>query len=1004
MRRKLIFLALVVAVIGALVVSPAGAQEQTGSIEGLVKDAEGAVLPGVTLEATSGSIGTLVVTTDAAGRYRFPRLPSGVYDLKASLDGYKPAESKGINLQLGQILTVNLALEVGTFEETIVVTGEGAQIDVSQSATATSISREQIALLPKGRDFSTIVSQAQGASNETFLAGISIDGASGSENRFIIDGTDITQPMDGNQGQMMVTDFVEEVQVKSAGYAAEYGGAVGGVINVITKSGTNEFAGSVGAYYTDSSWEGKERPTYRQELAPTYQKTFAKDDVTRIEPGFSLGGPLARDKAWFFVAYQPARVKTERTPDGASLTADQTDTTNFGAVNLKGNAGSKLLYKLSANLTPRTVDGSLPAKDGSTPANADLEVTTETPTASYSAYADFVPSSRFYMSGRLGYFDADTQTDGIEATTRFFFRNGDLAQLGYMPTSDSRYRPTGFSSVPAASFDSTDEDHWKRQTAGIDGNLFVSALGSHSFKAGVQLETVKNSVSDGANGNLYEIRWGLADRYGIGVKGTYGSVAVARFRTEGGAEAKNTGLFLQDAWQIRPNFTLNVGVRTEKEEDPNYGAKRDPSLPKNAIEFGFGDKLAPRVGFAWDVMSDQRWKVYGSYGKYYDITKLEMPRGSFGGDQWVTHVYPLETLDWETLDDGCAIAENNQTQNPCPNLGAQMTRDLREPTDPRTAIDPDLRPMGNQEYQLGLDHQLTPNSVLGVRYVNKELLDTIEDIGYVFVFPDGTSTERYTTGNPGKGIVGGDPAGPVPPQAKAVREYEAIEFSWNRRFVDNWSLRAGYTWSKLEGNYSGLASSDEFGRDDPNVSRSFDSLAFGYDSKGRQVFGPLNTDRPHVLEAQLLYRLAWGTNLGINTSWASGTPVSTHAAFNGTPPSGGFPYGRNDVGRTPSISQTDLLISHPFKIGEYTLEASVNVTNLLDEDTVTRIGNNAYFDDICDVNPDCDTTNAWYFGHLVPYDYHTMMQAGGATPDPQYKRALAYQAPRSVRLALKFAF
>ena len=989
MRNKLIFL-----LVAAALVAPLQAQEQTGGIEGVVKDHEGALLPGVTVEATSPSIGVVVATTTDSGTYRFPRLPSGVYAVKATLDGYKPAEAKGIGLQLGQVLTIHLTLEPGSFEETIVVTGESAQIDVTQSATSTSVSREQIALIPKGRDFSSVVSQAAGASNEAMLGGISIDGASGSENRFVIDGTDTTQPMDGVQGQMMITDFVEEVQVKTAGYAAEFGGAVGGVINVITKSGTNEFAGTVGAYYSDSSWSGDERPTFREDLPPTYHKTFEKDDTTRLEPGFSLGGPIARDKAWFYVAYQPARIDTERTPDGSSLTSDQTDTIDFGAANVKGNIGSKLLYKVSANLTPREIDGSLPNRDGSTPADADLSVTTETPTSSYSAYADFVPSSTFYMTGRLGYYDTDTENSGVDATDRILFRNGSIP----VPASDPRFRPTGFSSVPLASFNSTEQDHWKRQTAGVDGNLFVSAAGSHSFKAGVQYEKIENAVSTGENGNLYEIRWGLTDRYGLGVQGTYGSLAVRRFRTEGAAESKNLGLFLQDSWQVRPNLTLNLGVRSEREEVPNYGARRDASLPENAIEFDFDDKLAPRVGFSWDVKSDQKWKVYGSYGKYYDITKLEMPRGSFGADRWVTHVYALNTLDWQSLPAACVTAENSLTQNPCPSLGPQYTRDLRAPTDPATAIDPDLRPMGNEEYQIGLDHQLTGNSVLGLRYVNKSLVDTIEDIGFLVIHDDGTSSEEYVTGNPGKGLATRFLDNPVP-QAKAVRDYQALELSWNRRFVDGWSLRASYTYSELEGNYSGLASSDEFGRIDPNVARYFDGLVYGYDQNGRLVEGPLNTDRPHVVEAQLVYRMPWGTNLGLSSSWSSGAPVSTDAGFNGVL---FFPYGRNDLGRLSSVAQTDLLLTHPIRIGDQVLEASLNVLNVFDADTVTQIGNTQHQDDVCDFLDDC--SNDFYFNHLAPYDYLAFMESHGATPDPAYKQALAYQAPRSVRLGLKFAF
>ena len=154
--------------------------------------------------------------------------------------------------------------------------------------------------------------------------------------------------------------------------------------------------------------------------------------------------------------------------------------------------------------------------------------------------------------------------------------------------------------------------------------------------------------------------------------GTYGSLGVRRFRTEGAADSKNLGFYAQDAWSVLPNLTLNIGVRTEQEKVPNYGAKADPTLPKNAIEFNYGDKVAPRVGFAWDVLSDQKVKVYGSWGIYYDITKLEMPRGSFGADKWIEYLYPVNTLDWVSLlaAGNCHQSTNVASDNPCPGLGA----------------------------------------------------------------------------------------------------------------------------------------------------------------------------------------------------------------------------------------------------------------------------------------------------------------------------------------------
>ncbi len=559
-------------------VAPAGAQEQVGAIEGSVTDESGAVLPGATVEAVSAGGTRLAGTTNESGAFRFPRVPPGTYVVIAKLDGFNPAEVTNVAVRLGDTVIANITLEVGAVSETISVVGEAGQVDVKSSATAASISAEQIELLPKGRDFTGVATQAAGAANEGFLGGISIDGASGSENRFVIDGVDTTHPQDGVSGQNMVTDFVEEVQVKSAGYAAEYGGSVGGVISAVTKSGTNEFKGWVGMYYGDSSMNGDERATpYRSD--PSLYRTFDKDDTTTIEPGFAIGGPIAQDAAWFYVGYTYTEVDIDRTPDPTATrpspgTYNRNDKSEYLTGNIKGNVGSQFLYKVSANLSPRTIDGNLPNKDGSTSPLADLSVVTEFETESYSAYADYIPVDNFYLSGRIGFWSDDTSDSGLDATEQIFFRT-----TAYPIADSPLFRPAGFTSFPGNSSITT--DLWERESASIDGNLFVNGLGSHAFKAGVQMENISNEVSSGEAVNLYTFRWGLPDRFGAGVQGTYGSLGVRRFRTEGAADSKNLGFYLQDSWSVlpepdgQPRCPHRAGARSELRRGVGSDAARE---------------------------------------------------------------------------------------------------------------------------------------------------------------------------------------------------------------------------------------------------------------------------------------------------------------------------------------------------------------------------------------------------------------------------------------------
>jgi len=991
-----------------LVAMPVVAQEQAGSIEGVIRDSSGGVVPGVTVEVSGPGIATQVDTTDGNGLYRFPRLPSGVYNVKASLMGYSPAEARSVEVKLGKASTQNLELSMGAVTQSITVTSDAPLVDLTSSATSVSISREQIELIPRGRDFTSIVAQAAGASNEGFLGGISIDGASGSENRFVIDGIDTTHPQTGVSGQLLITDFVEEVQVKSAGYQAEYGGSIGGVINAITKSGSNNLDGSIGFYYGDREWDGDQRPTPYL-ASPTLYRTFDVDETKRIEPFLSIGGPILRDRLWFFLGASQSEFETDRSPVTAAGVKTgpftQTDTREYYTANLKGNIGSRFLYKLAGNVAPRTLDNSLPAADGTTAATANLNIDNEFTTSSYSAYADLVPTSSFYLTGRAGLYETDNETIGLPefGTPRIFFRNGTIP----LPTTDPRYRPTGFASVPGATHTGTAQDLWERTSGSLDSSVFVNAFGQHAFKAGVQLENVKNIVSRGEIGNLFEVRWGLPDRFGAGVIGQYGSVHVRRFGTFGEAESNNLGFYLQDSWTVVPSLTLNLGVRTEKEEVPNYGHGQDPSLPVNAFEFGYDEKLAPRLGFVWNVLGSQKLKTYGSWGKYFDIMKLEMSRGGFGGDRWIAFLYPLNTLDWQNLPNGCTTSNNNASVNPCPALGTPQTLDLRHPTDPRDpvhGVDPDLKPFEQEELQFGADYLITNNSVVGARYVNKKVNAAIEDIGFFTCSTPTNCEESYFVGNPGLGLTANDPPGAIPGQPLAVRDYQALELTFNRRFVTNWSARVGYTYSELEGNWSGLGSSDEFGRTDPNVSRSFDAIHNSFDRLGRPVYGTLNTDRPHALDAQLIYRAPWRTSVGVNQYYGSGTPISTQVTYAGVP---FFAFGRGDKGRTDALMQTDLLLAHPLTLGPVALELSLNVLNLFDQDTSQLIDPNYSNTDLCSVVAGCDRSAQFFFDKIpsvnipavLPQNNRHYLKAnsGGSTADP-------FQTRRNLRLGIKLTF
>jgi len=1041
--KFLSFLLLLVLVAGTLL-----GQEQTGSIQGVVTDSSGGVLPGATVEAINSRGSRFSTVSDSNGNYRFPSIPPGVYTLSATLSGMETATVKDLEVRLGQSPKVNLALRLSSMAETINVTAEAPIIDITSSAAATSIRSETFDKLPRGRDFSTVVTQAASANQNNKTGGISIDGASGAENRYIMDGVDTTNPQTGVQGKTLVTEFVDEVQVKSAGYAAEFGGATGGVINVITKTGTNDFKGSVAGYYNDRSWGGSARPILQLVTSTTAEQFQPrKDDQTVIEPSLTLGGPLLKDNLWFYAGYEPWIESTTRTVtflSGQTLAYDQDFKRDNYVANLSGNAGTKLLYKGTYNSSGYETKNLLPGVTGRGNPRADAYAPDDKfENWTLSGYADFVASPQWFFSARGGRFNRNYTQSGISTEPRIIFSAN---RPGLFPgvTGTPLDQPNGYQNIPTNS--QSNEDLYSRDNLNFDVSWFPQFAGTHRFKAGVQFDNIKNSVDRGQTNYLVSASWRNGPNGAGGfcafceTRGAFGSAGVYKFETSGDVTSENTGFFLQDSWTTLNNrLTLNIGVRTEQERVPSYNSPFYESTGKYAIQFDYGDKIAPRLGASFDVFGNGRSKAFGSYGTFYDITKLEMPRGSFGGDKWIWWNFDINDVDWSKWS-GCQNVTNDPNIKPtCPGMTLQSSLDLRHASnDARNPlVDPNLKPMESEEFSLGWQQELTNTMALGFRYVNKRIIRAIEDVGVLVINPDGSAEEQFFIANPGIGIAKNilAPTCPTcPAMPKAKRDYQGYEFEFTKRFASNWSAHLSYLYSKLEGNYSGLANSDEinatpgFARTSPNVNRIFDSLFMLYDAAGNEVEGPLGGDRPHSAKAQVAYSFPFGTTVGVNQYFYSGTPTTTELRFQGAP---FFAFNRNDMGRTPNITQTDLNLSHDIRLGGMKLQLGAIVLNLFDADEATNIFPQKYGTgsirlrnlsacpgdlSVAVCGPSANTPllggantgpvqEAAFFNRPdIERQIARQIALGGLVPNPQYGLPNAYQDPREVRVFAKFVF
>lgn len=969
------------------------AQEQTASIEGTIRDSQGGTVPGAVVTVRGRTGLTVERATGDEGLYFFPALPPGQYALTATHDGFGPAQVERIDLRLGDALTIDLTLEPASIRESVTVVPESPLISISGSAHTTSLRDEEIEKMPKGRDFTSLVSQIAGVNQEPRLGGISVDGSSAAENRFIVDGAEFTDLREGLSNHEIVTDFVDELQVKSSGYSAEYGGSTGGVINLASRSGSNDFHADGLLHWSSDALDAAPRPSLGlNPVDPSFSEyvTYPKDSYHSLEPGFTLGGPIKRDRVWFFAGYIPELRPIDRTvtflANGQEATYHADRRVEHAVANVKAQLGSRWRLRLGATHSRWTQRGELPRSDGSGDPDADYSIDWIAPRYTVSASVDYLASPRAFLSLRGAYFYDNWYNEGVHQGDMIWYRT---SSIGYPGVPPEYQRPNGYSNV--ASNYSYDFNRSSRFGLQLDAALLLSGVGQHQLKAGLQLDRRRLDVLHGQTGNIHQIYWGRSYQ---GQSGPFGYYRVNSnslypnkgFITAGEATLNDLGLFVQDRWTIGRRLTLNLGLRSENEHVPSFSS--NPEYAGNVIEWGFGDKLAPRVGFAWDVRGDGRLKLYGSWGLFYDIMKLALPLTYFDSFRGSWYWYTLDSPDLSRI-------ENNPSCPPeCPGALIASVPELAQMDE--EAVVPGLEPMKLQEAALGVDYELVANLVLNVRYVHKQVDRAVEDVGIV----DGHDNEIYTVANPGFGEwssfvpQGGSSSIPFP---RARRDYDAVEIGLDRRFSDGWYGRLSYTWSRLWGSYSGLSSSDENGKVSPNLGFNFDHPMMAFDERGQAVYGPLATDRPHQVKAQFLREFHFGTSVGLSWFGASGIPRTRQARFNDWHNWPVMYYGRLSDGRMPFLSQLDLLVQHQIGLGRRTrLTLSANVINLFDQATPINYWQDELYEGQTVSMPETE----FYAG----FDTQQLIAEQGVVRDARFLMDRDYQAPRTIRLGVKLSF
>jgi len=1086
-------------------------QQTTGVIEGTVKDSKGAVVPGATVTVSGTDAGfRQTVTSNSDGVYRVERVSVGRYKITVTAATGGFAETS-IDTQVVAEKTTqaDVTMGISTANVNVDVTTDplGIVVDSTDSKVATSITSELIERLPLGTSFTSALKVSPGTNFSSLTGGFSVDGASKAENTFLLDGQEITSYRYGTLDSVnnVPTALVKEVQVKTGGFEAEHGGASGGVISVITKSGSDEMHGEFGTQFATSKLQPSNRfapqmyqPDVNGDGIPDYQRPYAfqtpKSSSLEFYPTASLGGRIVKNHVWYYGIYSPQVFTSTSTTNyyksfapvtgpvlipqtGTAFQSEVYDTKQkyeYAQGRLDYSFFNRLSGFTSFLWNPRIVDGI---------ANSQI-VLGGTGTPTQTGYAQTGPSLYTLKGGRENSSLFTTQatyllTNSLAITGRFGHGFQNSKPSSYAGFFDVNYIcsgsaaltvyqtgatgcPAGFQTSPTGNGGAQFEIS-KRDTYNIDAQYVFNGWGSHVLKGGYEHQklfaSIKGSTASVNTAGRIQLRYGTNPNVtgGSNVTCNFNLVTPApgdcigygifiRFGESGASSNKVQAIYVQDKWQIK-RLTLNLGVRSESENLPAFNTGGgNPAIP---ISIPWGRKTVPRLGAAYDLFGNGKSRIFGSFGVFSDRFKFELPIGSFGGAIFFEDFFPI-----------LAGSPNRNSYTPASILGnfgfnhigggnpstaggqSQRELDLRIPSNlppatyqslvgvPIVGVDPNVKPFKQREITVGIEHELSSLYIINGRYTNKKLLSGIEDIGYI----DNGLNEYYTIGNPGEGVALSQRAGfnGITKHTKARRDYNAFEAGVTRRYSDHYYFSANYTYSRLRGNYAGLANSDYFdggsldgssaSRSSPGVNRFFDWAVNGFTAQGTDDYGPLATDRPHVFKAYGGYTFDWlgsktnSTEFSFFTTLQSGTPQTTSVGIETT---NIVWKARGDMGRTEAFSQTDLGLAHTYKFGrdsKYRIIADITAVNAFNENNVIALNPERWINSTIaatDIIPTYDY-NAPGFAFATQFQNAILNGTAASTINslldaPTNRNAVyglpsAYQAKRYIRFGARFVF
>ncbi len=893
----------------------------TGVISGKIDDIGDNPLPGVTVVISGPNLqGDRTAYTNENGVFRFPELPPGKYLLTAQMMDMKKVEYPDIEVDVNKTTQVNFMMEMTDVEMTVVITADAPIVDVTSTTQAINIENEFTSKLPGDMDYqdSMILTGGMvGGGNPQVRGGTKMD------NLYLLDGVDTTDTLTGTFGSNIAADALEQTEVQTGGFSAEYGRALGGIVNAVTKSGGNKFSGSLRMRYTDNTWES----------SSFYETTEPERDITWL-PTMTLGGPIIRDRIWFFLTAwyfnndQDTHVLSgpndDRQDPSAPVSQDRTIMRPYIKFTMQPASSHKVTLKWNEEFWQDKSD------------NAANNVTVSTLT-------DYEQGGPFYgldwtwlISGKSF---MNFQTAFSEVYLNDVPANGDYSTPGYEDQArDITDRaPTEFRKNSRNRLNFNASYSWFMEE-------FIK--GSHDFKAGAEYQHLWVDREVGIPGGFY---------YTFNTTGTGGTPMDQMTEVYSGGRTKYYGYYgaayLQDSWKFREDMTLNWGFRPElmlfqndvKKAQTEEIKGREPKTSTDNYVAEFFN-VAPRFGYSWDIRGKGSDKLTVVLARYYNMSHLQIAQA--------VNELDTEYRTWKRdLRDGMT---DNEKYDFSGSEEKFMDNDSRyapdsewevydtESFENNDTVNPDLSPEYADEFQIGTEHEVFPDVSVGWNYTYRKTKNIVEDVGvwrktstdewflawdvpyddyrrdvedHPNIGARDYQLDHYTITNlPGFGD----------------RDYNGLELSV-RTQKKNFTFIGSYTYSIVEGTVFG--DQPDFAGGGYSASTSVTSFSAYYDTPdlSRNVYGKLPYDINHYIKLNPAYDFFSGKlyafSLGVSYFYRNGYAYSrryqdpvynSYAVYPGEsdqwhPEWQGLEKGQGNY-RMPPVSVCDLSVQKHFPL------------------------------------------------------------------------------------------